>query len=92
MPYKFSYLDEWLLKKSKLLKNEAIILEQKQQNPLDTQTPLFKTYQRGTIVKADFGVGIGSEISQIHFAIVLNNYDNPLASYFPLKKVLNLIN
>ena len=77
LPYKFSYLDEWLLKKSKLLNDEATVLEQKLLNPLDTQTPLFRTYQRGTIVKVDFGIGIGSEMSQIHFAIVLNNYDNP---------------
>lgn len=77
LPYKFSYLDEWLLKKSKLLTNEANILEQKLQSPLSTQTPLYRTYKRGTIVKVDFGIGIGSEMSQIHFAIVLNNYDNP---------------
>ena len=25
----------------------------------------------------DFGVSLGSEMSQVHFAIVLNNYDNP---------------
>ena len=37
----------------------------------------YKTYQRGTIIKADFGIGIGSEMSQVHFAIVINNYDNP---------------
>lgn len=77
LPYKFSYLDDWLLKKSKLLNDEASVLEQKLQSPLNTQTPNYKTYKRGTIVKVDFGIGIGSEMSQIHFAIVLNNYDNP---------------
>ena len=66
LPYKFTYLDEWLLKKSKLLLNET----QEKQIKL-------KTYKRGTIIKADFGVGIGSEMSKVHFAIVLNNYDNP---------------
>lgn len=38
---------------------------------------MYKTYKRGTIIRADFGVNIGSEMSQVHFAIVLNNYDNP---------------
>ena len=33
-------------------------------------------YKRGTIIKVDFGVGLGSEMSQVHFAIVLNKYDN----------------
>lgn len=77
LPYKFSCLDDWLLKKSKLLTNEANILENNL-NPSKEKIILnYKTYGRGTIVKTDFGIGIGSEISQIHFAIVLNNYDNP---------------
>lgn len=77
LPYKFSYLDEWLLKKSKLLNNESNRLMTELEGVQNTKRQLFKTYQRGTIVKVDFGVGIGSEMSQIHFAIVLNNYDNP---------------
>lgn len=77
LPYKFSYLDEWLLKKSKILVNEAKIALTLRENPENFKRQRFKTYQRGTIVKVDFGVGIGSEMSQIHFAIVLNKYDNP---------------
>lgn len=70
LPYKFAYLDEWLLKNSKLLLLES--------NEYESQTnKKFKTYKRGTIVKVDFGIGLGSEMSQVHFAIVLNNYDNP---------------
>lgn len=70
LPYKFSYLDEWTLKKSKKLLEEAEQFESCEENK-------FRTYKRGTIIKVDFGVGLGSEMSQVHFAIVLNNYDNP---------------
>lgn len=63
-------MDEWLLKNSKLLLTEAKEYETK-----TNQT--YKTYKRGTIIKVDFGVNLGSEMSQVHFAIVLNNYDNP---------------
>ncbi len=76
LPYKFSYLDEWLLKKSKLLLNESVLM----QNKLEQCTPIiekYRVYKRGTIIKVDFGVNLGSEMSQVHFAIVLNNYDNP---------------
>ena len=68
LPYKFSYLDDWLLKKSNLLLKESRIIKGSTQ---------YKKYERGTIIKVDFGVSLGSEMSQIHFAIVLNNYDNP---------------
>lgn len=77
LPYKFSYLDEWLLKKSKLLMKESERLAIELEESENIQRQRFKTYQRGTIIKVDFGIGIGSEISQVHFAIVLNNYDNP---------------
>lgn len=70
LPYKFSYLDEWLLKKSNKLLEEADIFNSKNKST-------YRVYKRGTIIKADFGVNLGSEMSQIHFAIVLNNYDNP---------------
>lgn len=67
LPYKFSYLDEWLLKNSKILLKES-----------EHTTPnKYRVYKRGTIIKVDFGVNLGSEMSQVHFAIVLNNYDNP---------------
>lgn len=71
LPYKFAYLDEWMLKKSKLLLKETNEFEKNNGNNT------YKTYKRGTIIKADFGVNLGSEMSQVHFAIVLNNYDNP---------------
>ena len=70
LPYKFTYLDDWLLKKSNLLLEETKLLENKEKKN-------YKNYERGTIIKVDFGVSLGSEMSQIHFAIVLNNYDNP---------------
>lgn len=55
----------------------------------------YKKYERGTIVKVDFGVGIGSEMSQIHFAIVLNNYDNyrnNILTVVPLTSTKNKFN
>lgn len=65
LEYKFSYLENWLLKQSNILLKET------------TQAyKLYRVYRRGTILKVDFGVGIGSEMSGIHFAIVLSNYDN----------------
>ncbi len=79
LPYKFSYLDDWLLKKSNLLLKEANEMQEninKIDENLQLEEKRYKKYQRGTIIKADFGVGLGSEMSQIHFAIVLNNYDN----------------
>lgn len=78
LSYKFAYLDEWLLKNSKLLLSES--------NEYEMQTnKKFKTYKRGTIIKVDFGVGLGSEMSQVHFAIVLNNYDNPKNNVLTVK-------
>lgn len=70
LPYKFTYLDDWLLKNSNLLLEETKLLENKENKN-------YKNYERGTIIKVDFGVSLGSEMSQVHFAIVLNNYDNP---------------
>ena len=69
MPYKFSYLDEWILKKSKKLLEEIDRIESNKEQ-------LYRVYKRGSIVKVDFGVGLGSEMSQVHFAIVINNYDS----------------
>lgn len=84
LPYKFAYLDEWLLKQSKLLLNE-----------IGTEKTTFKTFKRGTIIKVDFGVGLHSEMSQVHFAIVLNNYDNPrnsILTVLPLTSKKNKYN
>lgn len=75
LPYKFSYLDEWMLKKSKLLLTESENLSN-EDDEIEKNNK-YRVYDRGTIIKVDFGVNLGSEMSQVHFAIVLNNYDNP---------------
>ena len=62
---KFTWLGNWLEKESKIFKNEA--------NKKISNKPNFK---RGEIIKVDFGINIGSELSNIHFAIVLNSDDN----------------
>lgn len=62
---KFNKLGNWLEKESTIFKNEA---KQKV-----TNKPNFK---RGEIIKVDFGVNMGSELSNTHFAIVLNGDDN----------------
>lgn len=62
---KFERLDNWLLRESQLYKSEI--------------KPKKKKYihlKRGTIIKVDFGVNLGSELCHTHFAIVLSKYDN----------------
>ena len=66
LPFKFSYLDEWMLKSSNLLLKETKNINQR-----------YRVYKRGTLIKVDFGVNLGSEMSQVHFAIVLSKNDNP---------------
>lgn len=61
---KFNKLDSWLEKESNIFYNETTIRNQ--------QYPNFK---RGQIIKVDFGVNIGTELSNTHFAIVLNSDD-----------------
>lgn len=65
---KYQYLPFWLEKESNLLLREL-------KNP----RKYFNTYKRGTIVRVDFGVNIGCEFSQVHYAIVLNKKDNRLS-------------
>ena len=62
---KFLKLGNWLEKESSIFKNESY-------NKLSNK-PNFK---RGEIIKVDFGINIGSELSNTHFAIVLNSDDN----------------
>lgn len=62
---KFTKLGNWLEKESTIFKNEA-------DNKINNK-PNFK---RGEIIKVDFGVNLGSELSNTHFAIVLNSDDN----------------
>ena len=62
---KFMKLGNWLEKESIIFKNEAF--KQKYNKP---------NFKRGEIIKADFGINMGSELSNTHFAIVLNSDDN----------------
>lgn len=62
------------------------------------QIKSYYNYKRGTIVFVDFGIGVGSEFSLPHFAIVLDNKDNPRKGVLtvvplsskPKKKYINL--
>lgn len=62
---KFKWLGNWLEKESTIFKNEA--------NKKKNNKPNFR---RGEIIKVDFGINVGSELSNTHFAIVLNSDDN----------------
>lgn len=62
---KFIKLGNWLEKESTIFKQEAC--NEKKNKP---------NFRRGEIIKVDFGINIGSELSNVHFAIVLNNDDN----------------
>lgn len=62
---KFFYLGNWLEKESSIFKSEAL--------NKNSNKPNFK---RGEIIRVDFGINIGSELSNTHFAIVLNDDDN----------------
>ena len=59
---KFTWLGNWLKKESSFFKNE--VDKKLNKNP---------NFKRGDVIKADFGVNVGSELSNIHFAIVLNS-------------------
>lgn len=65
---KYQYLPFWKEKESRYLLRE-----------IEKPRKFFKEYKRGTIVRVDFGVNIGCEFSQIHYAIVLNKKDNRLS-------------
>ena len=62
---KFKKIGNWLEKQSSIFKKEA--------DNITFNKPNFK---RGEIIKVDFGVNTGSELSNTHFAIVLNSDDN----------------
>lgn len=61
---KYLKLDEWLEKESNIFEDET---EETSYNYLK--------YKRGQLIKVDFGINIGTEISHTHFAIVLNSDD-----------------
>ncbi len=62
---KFKKIGNWLEKESNIFKKETENTEYKM--------PSFK---RRDIIKVDFGINVGSELSNTHFAIVLNSDDN----------------
>lgn len=64
---KFNKLDEWLEKESNFFDNEVKKTKIK-----------YLRYIKGQIIKVDFGVNIGTELSHTHFAIVLNDDDTIL--------------
>lgn len=65
---KFNYLDNWILKMS----------EQFIKDNFNNSKRYLKRYRPGTIVYIDFGIGIGSELSGPHLAIVLSKNDTRL--------------
>ena len=74
---KFHYLDDWLYKKSKTYLKENV----KKINDI------YPRFDYGTILKIDFGINDGSELSGPHFAISLEKYDstkNPVLTILPL--------
>lgn len=90
---KFDYLDRWLLKTSILFKKENDGIDKK----------IFPKFKCGTIIRVDFGINQGAELSKPHYAIVLDKFDNtknqsiavvPLTSKngkncIPLKNLIN---
>ena len=63
---KFEHIDTWLYKTSRNFKN-------KKKKQINSSYPRF---DYGTIIKVDFGINIGSELSNPHFAIVLEKFDS----------------
>lgn len=73
---KFVKLDEWLDKESNIFENETL-----------KRKVTYPKFKRGEIIKVDFGVNIGSELSHSHFAIVLNKddtYNNDNITVIPI--------
>lgn len=63
----YKYLDKWLIQKSLYLKKVRL---------RKSKEVFYKKYKRGSLVFVDFGVNIGSELSNKHFAVVLNKFDS----------------
>jgi len=63
---KFEHIDSWLYKTSLNFKKEN-----KKQIPIT-----YPRFDYGTIIKVDFGINTGSELSNPHFAIVLEKFDS----------------
>lgn len=62
---KFAHLDEWLYIESRLFCSE-----------MNYKPTSYMKYKLGDILKIEYGVGIGGEISNRHFDIVLTRDDN----------------
>lgn len=83
---KFEHLDSWLDRKARIFKSEN----------KNVDITIFPRFDYGTILKVDFGINEGSELSGPHFAISLSRYDsvkNPVLTVLPLtsqKKEYNL--
>lgn len=84
---KYNSFEAWELTKSKRLLYELTLSPDKK----------YMRYPRGSIIKVDFGVNVGSEFSEQHFAITLSKKDgiyNNTIAVIPLtsKKHKNCIN
>lgn len=66
---KFFYLPEWQFLESTLFIKEIDMAK-------NNTKKIYKQYKRGTIVRVNFGVNVGSELCGPHFAIVLNKNDS----------------
>ena len=75
-PYnnKIEQLEKWLDKETNLLETENNFFKEKKSN-INLQKKYFR-FDRGIITKVDFGVNIGSELSNPHFVIVLEKNDS----------------
>ncbi|ONK25751.1 hypothetical protein BVE86_09310 [Streptococcus azizii] len=67
---KTRFLPNWLDSKARLLRQERRHYQAKYKRR-------YKVYPRGALVFVNFGVNIGAELSNHHWAVVLNNFDSP---------------
>lgn len=88
---KFEKIDIWLEKESAIFYKECF-----------NCISFYPKFKRGQIIKVDFGINIGTELSHTHYAIVINSDDTisndnitviPISSKngykrIPLKKIL----
>lgn len=61
---KYLKLDKWLEKESNIFEEET-----------KGTNYNYLRYKRGQLIKVDFGINIGTEISHTHYAIILNSDD-----------------
>ncbi|MBF9662425.1 type II toxin-antitoxin system PemK/MazF family toxin [Streptococcus pseudopneumoniae] len=63
---KFRFLPNWLEKESNLFLSET-----------QNTSKSYNVLKRGSLIFVDFGINIGSELSNRHWAVVLNKKDSP---------------